>query len=56
MSDAYGTLTFAKSDDCKFNAAKLVETLNAYAWDSEGGGWERVDKAGLLRFNSSRSQ
>lgn len=56
MSDAYGILVFAESDDCKFNAATLVQTLNAYAWDNEGGGWECGDKAGSVRFNSSRSQ
>jgi len=56
MADAYGTLTFAKSDDCKLNPAKLVKTLNAYAWDNEGGGWEYENRAGLLRFNSSRPQ
>lgn len=56
MSDAYGTLTFAKSDNCEFNAAKLVEALNAYAWDNEGGVWECGNRAGLVRFNSSRPQ
>lgn len=44
MADAYGTLTFTKSEDCKFNAAKLVQTLNALAWDNEGGAWECGDK------------
>lgn len=60
MADAYGTLVFAESDDCKFNAAKLVEVLNAYAWDNEGGAWECEIGDGSeddsLNFNSSRPQ
>ena len=56
MADAYGTLTLTKSNDCKFNAAKLVQVLNAYSWDNEGGGWEHEKMGGSLRFNSSRPQ
>ncbi len=56
MADAYGTLTFTKSEDCKYNATKLVKVLNSLAWDNEGGSWEYEQKVDLLFFNSSRPQ
>ena len=39
MSDAYGTITFNKSEDCTFDGALLVQELNSFNWSNDGAKW-----------------
>lgn len=39
MADAYGTINFAKSHDCIFDAQKMKNLLNTFIWDTSGGRW-----------------
>jgi hypothetical protein len=40
MADAYGEITFAKSDDCVYDVQKMMDVLNTFEWDSSGDRWE----------------
>ena len=50
MADAYGTLVFSCSKDAKFEGEYIVDKLNQYEWDMEGGKWvldgEEIDYDG----------
>lgn len=39
MADAYGTLIFTKSEDCTYDAERLLDALNLYKWSYCGGKW-----------------
>ncbi|NDH68400.1 MAG: hypothetical protein EBY22_10985 [Gammaproteobacteria bacterium] len=39
MAEAYGKLIFSCSKDAKFNGEKLIESLNKFTWENEGGQW-----------------
>ena len=39
MADAYGMVTFSKSDDCNFDSEKLKKCLNQFEWDNTGAKW-----------------
>lgn len=39
MADAYGMLTFTKSDDCSFNGCDLEKILNKFKWDDSSTEW-----------------
>lgn len=39
MADAYGMITFAKSEDCIFDLVKMKDLLNEYEWDNSGAKW-----------------
>ena len=43
MSDAYGGISLATSDDCVVNAAALVVALNQFRWTNSGGEWVAVN-------------
>ena len=40
MSDYFGRLFFSQSNDCKYDAALLLERLNSYLWVLDGETWE----------------
>jgi len=39
MADAYGMVTFSKSDDCNLDSENLKECLNQFEWDNSGARW-----------------
>ena len=51
MADAYGMLTFAKSDDCIFDAEKMKDVLNQFEWDNSGARWINSDNNDLYISN-----
>jgi hypothetical protein len=40
MADAYGALTFSKSDDCVFDGKALTRALNELQWTTSGNEWK----------------
>ena len=47
MADAYGMVTFSKSDDCNLDSEKLKECLNQFEWDNSGAKWS-ISSSGNL--------
>ena len=47
MADAYGTVTFSKSNDCVVDLEGLQKLLNQYEWDNSGAKWDCIE-SGLL--------
>jgi hypothetical protein len=56
MADAYGTLTFTKSQDCSYDPQALQSALNSLRWDNEGGFWEISPSSAGLVFCQQRVQ
>jgi len=56
MADAYGTLTFTKSQDCSYDPKALQSALNSLRWDNEGGFWEISPSSAGLVFCQQRVQ
>jgi len=56
MADAYGALTFTKSEDCVFDGPSLVRALNELEWDISGGNWIYYDDDQSICFSDYGSQ
>lgn len=56
MSDAYGTITFSKSNDCIIDSLMLVEALNQFNWSNDGSDWMYSEDNETIRITSSRIQ
>ena len=56
MSDAYGTITFKKSDDSSFDSALLSKELNSFNWSTDGARWLVDKESESLYLNSSKPQ
>jgi len=56
MADAWGVLTFAKSEDCDIDGKSLVESLNQFQWDKWGGKWEYYEDVKSLYYSNGTAQ
>ena len=56
MSDAYGTITFKKSDDSSFDSSQLAEELNSFNWSSDGAKWLVNEESDSLYLDSRNPQ
>lgn len=56
MSDAYGSLIFSKSADCKVDLSILIQELNKLNWSNDGSEWLYAEENDSLRFNSRHPQ
>lgn len=54
MAEAYGTLTFTKSEDAQFDVSALVKHLNQHSWDNWGGEWIENEGDGFDIYYSCR--
>lgn len=48
MADAYGMITFSKSNDCIADLKGLKDLLNEYEWDNSGAKWVYSEQHSLL--------
>lgn len=47
MADAYGMITFKKSEDCLVDIHGLKDILNQFEWDNSGAKWACSDSGSL---------
>ena len=48
MADAYGTLLFAMSENCKVDHDALLKKLNSYEWSESGTKWELTGTGSII--------
>jgi len=56
MAAAYGTIIFAKSNDCSFNSDKLDKVLRTYIWSECEGMWEYDSMNQRFNFSTEYAQ
>lgn len=56
MADAWGVLTFTKSEDCEIDVKALTDAMNQFKWDNWGGKWECDTDNNLLWYDESTAQ
>ena len=56
MSDAYGAITFSKSNDCIIDSLMLTQELNSFIWCNDDANWMYSEENDALRITSSRLQ
>ena len=56
MSDAYGSITFKKSDGCSFDCSQLAEELNSFNWSNDGAKWLVNEESDSLHLDSRNPQ
>jgi len=56
MSDAYGTITFKKSDDSTFDSSLLAEELNSFNWSNDGAKWLVNEESESLYLDTRNPQ
>lgn len=56
MSDAYGTITFSKSNDYIIDSSSLIQELNRFNWSNDGDNWVYSESNDTLEFDSFRPQ
>lgn len=56
MSDAYGVLTFAKSENAEVDTKNLISALNEYSWDNWGGMWIVDMESGEICYSIGKTQ
>jgi hypothetical protein len=47
MADAYGVVTFTRSEDCQMDIEGLRGILNQFSWDTSGAKWEITESESL---------
>lgn len=47
MAEAYGTLIFSKSEDCKFDMTTLLDLLNEFKWCERDTRWMAGNDGGI---------
>lgn len=56
MSDAYGTITFKKSDNSSFDSSLLAQELNSFDWSNDGSKWFVNEESESLYLDSRNPQ
>lgn len=56
MSDAYGSITFKKSDGCSFDCSQLAEELNSFNWSNDEAKWLVNEESDSLHLDSRNPQ
>jgi len=56
MADAWGVLTFAKSEDSEIDGKALTDALNQFNWDNWGGKWEYDEESHLIWYSELTAQ
>ena len=56
MSDAYGSITFKKSNGCSFDCSQLAEELNSFNWSNDGAKWLVNEESDSLHLDSRNPQ
>ncbi len=56
MSDAYGTITFSKSNDCIIDSSSLIQELNRFNWSNDVANWFYSESDDTLKIAPSHLQ
>jgi len=56
MADAYGVLTFKKSNECVLDVEYLVKALNTFRWENDNGMWETQNSDIGLCYSNQNAQ